>query len=97
MKNLDIEIQREEEDLRTLNFHHENISWTLINKILEKMPWGELFEGKSHKECTEMFISCIREICLTLIPKKNYKRKSKVPRERKKMLNRIKMLKRKKK
>merc|ERR1712082_452638 len=69
----------------------------MINEILEEMPWGKLFEGKSNEECTEMFINCIKKICLQLIPKKNHKRKSRIPRVRKNMLNRIKMLKRKKK
>ena len=96
MKITDAEIKREEEDLRTLNFHHENVSWSLINEILEEMPWGRWFEGKSNEQCTEIFIRCVREICFNLIPKKNCKRKNKIPRARKNMLNRIKMLKRKK-
>ena len=85
-----------ENDLRTLNFHHENVSWDRINEILEKMPWKKLFEGKNNKECTEIFIYCIRRICLMIIPKKLPKNKNKIPRIRKTMLNRIKMLKRKK-
>merc|ERR1712029_1104982 len=82
-----------ENDLRTLNFHHENVSWERIN---EKMPWRKLFEGKNNKECTEIFIYCIRRICLKIIPEKLPKNKNKIPRTRKNMLNRIRMLKRKK-
>ena len=50
------ETQANENDLRTLNFHHENVSWERINEIIERMPWRKLFEGKNNKECTEIFI-----------------------------------------
>ena len=90
------ETQTNENDLRTLNFHHENVSWERINEIIERMPWRKLFEGKNNKECTEIFIDCLRRICLNLIPKKRPKNENKIPRIRKNMLNRIKMLKRKK-
>ena len=90
------EAQENENDLRTLNFHHENVSWERINKIIERIPWRKLFEGKNNKECTEIFIYFIRRICLKIIPKKLPKNKNKIPRIRKNMLNRIKMLKRKK-
>ena len=89
-------MQIDENDLRTLNFHHENVNWERINGIIEIMPWRLLFEGKNNKECTEIFIDCIRRICLCLIPKRITKNKNKIPRIRKNMLNRIKMLKRKK-
>ena len=89
-------MQIDENDLRTLNFHYENVNWERIKEIIELMPWRELFEGKNNKECTEIFIDCIRRICLCLIPKRLTKNKNKIPRIRKKMLNRIKMLKRKK-
>ena len=90
------EAQASENDLRTLNFHHENVSWERINEIIERMPWSKLFEGKNNKECTDIFIDCLRRICLKLIPKKLPNNKNKIPRIRKNMLNRIKMLKRKK-
>ena len=46
-------------------------------------------------ECTHIFIEIIKKICFDAIPRKNNKGKNKIPRERKKLLNRIKMLKRK--
>ena len=90
------DVQANENDLRTLNFHHENVSWERINEIIERMPWRKLFEGKNNKECTDIFIDCLRRICLKIIPKKLPKNENKIPRIRKNMLNRIKMLKRKK-
>merc|ERR1712029_797960 len=42
------EAQANENDLRTLNFHHENVSWERINKIIERMPWRKLFEVKKN-------------------------------------------------
>merc|ERR1711874_709375 len=52
-------------------------------------------KGLNNEECTELLIYCIKEICLRKIPK-NRKNRDHIPRERKKLLNRIKMLKRKK-
>ena len=43
------EAQANENYLRTLNFHHENISWERIKEIIETMPWRMLFEGKNNK------------------------------------------------
>ena len=73
------ETQTNENDLRTLNFHHENVSWERINEIIERMPWRKLFEGKNKKECTEIFIDCLRRICLNIIPKNGLKTKIKYP------------------
>ena len=43
-----------------------------------------------------IFIEIIKTICMEIIPRKNKISNSKIPRERKMLLNRIKMLKRKK-
>merc|ERR1712240_174513 len=83
-------------DLRQLNFHHEKIDWEGINKILKEMPWNELFHGLNNENCTELLLYCIKEICLIKIPKKKKRNKNNIPKERKRLLNRIKMLKRKK-
>merc|ERR1711954_444236 len=82
-------------DLRQLNFHHEKIDWEGINKILKEIPWNELFHGLNNENCTELLLYYIKEICLIKIPKKK-RNKSNIPKERKRLLNRIKMLKRKK-
>ena len=86
----------EQMDLRHLNFHHENVDWTLIKELLIEIPWKELFHGLNNEECTDLFLYCIKKICLWIIPKKKRNNGSNIPRERKKLLNRIKMLKRKK-
>ena len=59
------------------------------------MDWPKLFKGKNVDECTHVFLWVIKMVCCELIPKKNNKCKSKIPIEGKKMINRIKMIKRK--
>merc|ERR1711889_4510 len=83
-------------DLTQLNFHYEKIDWEGINKILKEMPWNALFHGLNNENCTELLLYCIKEICLIKIPKKKKRNKNNIPKERKRLLNRIKMLKRKK-
>ena len=83
-----------ETDLQHLNYRNENISWSTINEKIKEISWKKLFEGKDVKICTEVFISRIRHICSKYIPHKKPPTGSKILRERKKLMNRIKMLKR---
>ena len=89
-------IDMEEGDLRRLNFHSEKVPWPMIEKRLSEIDWDKIFEGMNAEECTYIFIEIIKSICLELIPLRNRISKSKIPRERKMLLNRIKMLNRKK-
>ena len=89
-------IDMEEGDLRRLNFHSEKVPWPMIEKRLSEINWDKIFDGKNAEECTYIFIEIIKSICLELIPLKKTISKGKISRERKVMLNRIKMLKRKK-
>ena len=70
--------------LRQLNFHHEKVDWTIIKEILKEIPWEVLFKGLNNEECTDLFIYCIKEICMWRIPKKRKKNGNSIPRERKK-------------
>merc|ERR1712055_1093870 len=88
--------QLDEMHLRQLNFHHEQVDWIEIKEILKVIPWEKILKGLNNEECTELLIYCIKKICLRKIPKKNRMNRDHIPRERKKLLNRIKMLKRKK-
>ena len=94
--NTDDKAEIEGDDLRQLNFHHEKVSWEEIKELIREMPWAELFEGKNNEECTEIFIYFIKKICAWKIPKKKNKFRNHIPKERKTLLNRIKMIKRKK-
>ena len=90
------QVDLDDDDLRRLNFHSEKVPWTRIGLILSKFDWEAIFEGRNVEECTYIFLEIIKMICLEMIPRKNKTSKSKIPRERKMLLNRIKMLKRKK-
>merc|ERR1712179_45337 len=76
--NNDTQNYRGESEFWQLNFRNDNVSWDNINT----------------EECTYIFMKCLLNICMKLIPRKNTKGKSRIPRERKKLLNRLKMLKR---
>ena len=89
-------VDMKEDDLRQLNFHSEKIPWSEIGQILNELDWEKIFGERNVEECTYIFIEIIKTICLRIIPRKSKKSKSKIPRERRTLLNRIKMLKRKK-
>ena len=79
-----------------LNFYNENVSWKTINQEITEIPWQTLFNNKSTEACTNILLKFLLMICIRLIPKKSKRSKNKIPRERKKLLNRMKMLKREK-
>ena len=83
--------------LRELNFYSKEIDWKEINKRIREIPWHEIQEDKSLVELNEYLILKIINICKELIPKKNDTRKDaskNIPKVRKKLLGRMKMLKR---
>ena len=80
--------------LRKLNFQTISIDWKLINELIKLTPWRNIFENKNTIEVGKEFERLITLICKENLPMKMYGRKKKIPKERKKLLNRIKMLKR---
>jgi len=83
-------IDTKENYLQQLNFHNKDIPWLGIKQIIMELEWPKLFKEKNVFGCTQIFLFIIKMIRSQLIPKKNNEGK-----ERKKMFNRIKMLKRK--
>ena len=80
--------------LRSLNFHSILINWKFIKETIKSTPWRNNFEIKDTIESEKEFELLISLLCIENIPKKTYGGKKKIPKERKKLLNRIKMLKR---
>ena len=67
-----------------------------LNREIDNIQWEALFNGKDADECTEIFMGILELVCKDVIPKKRTWSRSKIPRERKRLLNRLKMLKRQK-
>ena len=82
-------------DLRSLNFRaKEKIDWKGINENIGRIQWKELFEKGNAIETTEEFLNKIAKISMENIPKKRKEEDRKIPKDIKKLVNRIKMLKR---
>ena len=83
--------------LKSLNFRTELLKWEEINNSIRATPWRDKFENKDTLEGCKEFEQVISNICIKIIPKKLQQgNKRRIPKERKKLLNRIKMLKREK-
>ena len=82
--------------LRELNFFSNKINWDeIINEIIN-IDWKELLKNKNTHECTEILNKIINELCLKFIPPRGKKSgKRNIPRVRKKLIGRLKMLRRK--
>ena len=87
-------IEDSNSSLRYLNFHTKSIKWKDVNKCIEITEWEQSFENKVIIGSSRVFEEKILKMCVDNMPKKMKERKNKIPKERKKMLNRIKMLKR---
>ena len=87
----------EDNTMKSLNFRaEEKIEWEVIKEGIKRTKWKETLKGDAI-EITEIFLKKISKLSLENIPKKKKERKDrKIPREIKKLLNRIKMLKRNK-
>merc|ERR1739842_167010 len=86
------------EGLRKLNFFSNKIIWKNIITELNSINWEELFIDKDTFECTSMLNNIINEICMKNIPiKRAGGGKKRIPKVRRKILGRLKMLKRGKK
>ena len=89
--------QSEDTGFRSLNFRAKTVKWKNITGQIENIDWDKEFESRDAiadgKNMLEEFTKCAKENA----PKRNTQSNgSKIPRERKKLHNRIKMLKRKK-
>ena len=98
--NQQLEIDEVLEDansiLRSLNFHAKSIKWKEVNDCISAINWEETFRNKDTIKGSQEFEEVITNICIDKVPKRMKNQKSRIPKERKKLLNRIKMLKREK-
>merc|ERR1739842_29145 len=75
-----------------LNFLDENVNWEIIYELVKKLPWEILF--KDTETCTRMLLEILLKVCIKFIPIRKVKGNNNIPRERKRLFNRIKKLKR---
>ena len=82
--------------MRGLNYTDENIEWDKIRTELEEIQWKEIFDGKDTKTCLNIFLKIIVELCSKYIPEKKTKSKNIIPKRRKQLFQKIKLLRRSK-
>ena len=90
------EIDNQNSILRSLNFHTKRVNWKEINDNIESIDWKQNLKNKDIQEGIIELDEKMTSMCNQNMPKKSKRRKNRIPKERKKMMNRIKMLKRNK-
>ena len=81
--------------LRSLNFRAKTVKWENIIGMMEDTDWEQEFDSKDARKGGEEFLETITKCAKENAPKRSKQGStSKIPRERKKLHNRIKMLKR---
>ena len=85
-----------EHDFWQLNFNDENINWEMINKEIKCILWKGVLNNLDTEESIGIFMEILVKICRKYIPIKKPKSNSKIPKERKRLFDKIKKLKRSK-
>ena len=88
------EIDNQNSILRSLNFHTKKVKWKEINNNIEIIDWKQNLENKNILEGIIDLEEKMTSMCIENMPKKSQRRKNRIPKEGKTMMNRIKMLKR---
>ena len=90
--------QSDDTGFRSLNFRAKAVKWKNITALIEEdIEWDKEFESKDAIESGKYMLEKLTKYAEENAPKRNTQSNgSKIPRERKKLHNRIKMLKRKK-
>ena len=89
--------QAEDNEFRTLNFRAKSVKWKNITGMIEDIDWDQEIESRNSIAGTKNMLEKITKCAKENAPKRNTQSNgSKIPKERKKLHNRIKMLKRKK-
>merc|ERR1712072_1453096 len=93
-KDDESEKEKKENDMgmRKLNYTDENVEWGKIRKELEEVQWKEIFKGKDVKTCLNIFLKIIMELCNKYIPMKKTRNKNIIPKKRKQLFRKIKLL-----
>ena len=58
------------------------VDWSEINEILKELPWNELLHGLNNEECIDLFLNCVKDICIRKIPKKKETKVTSLRREK---------------
>merc|ERR1712074_103149 len=86
--------------MTSLNFHakENKINWDMIKKGIKDMEWRKICEDGDAIEIIVILLNMLNILCTKEVPRKKNKEENNrgKPKEVKKLLNRIKMLKRKK-
>ena len=89
-------IKKSKGGLRQLNFFSNKVKWDEIKREILNINWGDLLKEKDTYECTTILNKMINEICFRYIPARGRNSgKRNIPKVRKKLLGRLKMIRRK--
>merc|ERR1711955_37922 len=87
--------ENEDCDLKNLNFYAKSVNWNSINDNINSVQWENIYKEKDTLEISKDLEEKILNICMENFPKRTQMRKnSRTPKERKRIINRIRMLRR---
>merc|ERR1712002_194095 len=82
--------------IKKLNYNSDNVEWDKIRKQLEEIQWNEIFKDKNTETYLNILLEIIIKLCEKYIPEKKSRNKSTIPKRRKQLFQKIKLLRRSK-
>ena len=82
--------------MKKLNYNSDSVEWDKIRKELEEIQWKEIFKDKNTETCLNILLEIIMKLCENYIPEKKSRNKSTIPKRRKQLFQKIKLLRRSK-
>ena len=78
--------------MKKLNYDSDSAEWDKIRKELEEIQWNEIFKDKNTETCLNILLEIIVKLCENYIPEKKNRNKSTIPKRRKQLFQKIKLL-----
>merc|ERR1712236_85382 len=73
-----------------------NVEWDKIRKELKEIQWNEIFKDKDTETCLNILLEIIIKLCKKYIPEKKSRNKSTIPKKRRQLFQKMKLLRRSK-
>merc|ERR1712001_493678 len=82
--------------MKKINYNSDNVEWDKIRNELKEIQWNEIFKDKDTETCLNILLEIIIKLCKKYIPEKKSRNKSTIPKRRRQLFHKMKLLRRSK-
>merc|ERR1711895_337870 len=82
--------------MKKLNYNSDDVEWDKIRNELKEIQWNEIFKDKDTETCLNILLEIIIKLCKKYIPEKKSRNKNTIPKRRRQLFQKMKLLRRSK-